>query len=97
MRDVTFQSDKQLFRVDISTHTPLAGRDHVTPGLYMTDSFLLTRPLRDVTIILARYALIRIFLLTRPLRDVTPQPDTAEQPQPISTHTPLAGRDFDRR
>ena len=34
-------------------------------------SFLLTRPLRDVTQITGIANLIQIFLLTRPLRDVT--------------------------
>ena len=56
----------------ISTHTPLAGRDgcgrrqelHV-PG------FLLTRPLRDVTLVSCNCFTIFEFLLTRPLRDVT--------------------------
>ena len=34
----------------ISTHTPLAGRDHFPLCAYLRqDGFLLTRPLRDVT------------------------------------------------
>ena len=56
-------------------------------------TFLLTRPLRDVTF----YANIVIadnltFLLTRPLRDVT-RIEYVIIGENISTHTPLAGRD----
>ena len=37
------------------------------------------------------------FLLTRPLRDVTSRSGTLYHFQAISTHTPLAGRDYIRR
>ena len=33
----------------ISTHTPLAGRDHISHSCREWKRFLLTRPLRDVT------------------------------------------------
>ena len=56
--------------------------------------FLLTRPLRDVTLI--RLYLLdgnTQFLLTRPLRDVTQCVNNFCFYVNISTHTPLAGRD----
>ena len=80
--------------INISTHTPLAGRDHFQ--LYFLPQqlgFLLTRPLRDVTIIEANDYHIIGFLLTRPLRDVTAKISQHASLKQISTHTPLAGRD----
>ena len=56
--------------------------------------FLLTRPLRDVTASLFLWISWHQFLLTRPLRDVTDSPNTSHTQKPISTHTPLAGRDL---
>ena len=53
LRDVTVISFVMNSTGDISTHTPLAGRDWNV--LFKTNSntkFLLTRPLRDVTIML---------------------------------------------
>ena len=79
----------------ISTHTPLAGRDFNDLTYTISEiQFLLTRPLRDVTIYYsclpdARY----VFLLTRPLRDVTTMHVPSDPVFHISTHTPLAGRD----
>ena len=55
--------------------------------------FLLTRPLRDVTGITHDHGTGRRFLLTRPLRDVTAVRPLSPKTAPISTHTPLAGRD----
>ena len=56
----------------ISTHTPLAGRDGDRLAALLHDhSFLLTRPLRDVTGIRKHHGRGLLFLLTRPLRDVT--------------------------
>ena len=51
---------------------PLAGRDS-TRGIITTLflAFLLTRPLRDVTIISHPFPISSQFLLTRPLLDVT--------------------------
>ena len=56
-------------------------------------SFLLTRPLRDVTYSSFTNPSAIIFLLTRPLRDVTFQHRDYKIVDHISTHTPLTGRD----
>ena len=57
---------------EISTHTPLAGRDPVPQcAMYICRTFLLTRPLRDVTEDPEMTNISASFLLTRPLRDVT--------------------------
>ena len=40
-----------------------------------------------------QWGAMSLFLLTRPLRDVTVLQSLKRQPLPISTHTPLAGRD----
>ena len=58
--------------------------------------FLLTRPLRDVTLFALPATADKIFLLTRPLRDVTVSPSSCAIRLIISTHTPLAGRDLTR-
>ena len=60
----------------------------------MPGVFLLTRPLRDVTIFDINDNELLEFLLTRPLRDVTKIRLWREYGRQISTHTPLAGRDF---
>ena len=57
-------------------------------------SFLLTRPLRDVTYSSFTNPSAIIFLLTRPLRDVTFQHRDYKIVDHISTHTPLTGRDM---
>ena len=59
----------------------------------LPESFLLTRPLRDVTKCGKQSAGSGRFLLTRPLRDVTMGEQGKFQHSDISTHTPLAGRD----
>ena len=52
LRDVTDVCGCIELGGNISTHTPLAGRDGGYGDLYLwADRFLLTRPLRDVTII----------------------------------------------
>ena len=56
--------------------------------------FLLTRPLRDVTYFLGVGMARNGFLLTRPLRDVTWLHRKTLTDFKISTHTPLAGRDY---
>ena len=59
-------------RYDISTHTPLTGRDTGKWLDWMNRwKFLLTRPLRDVTCGIKHLLEHIQFLLTRPLRDVT--------------------------
>ena len=80
----------------ISTHTPLAGRDHV---LQIPDTrknrFLLTRPLRDVTDkpFLEEMAKKRISTHTPLAGRDSPGRFTSGTSSHISTHTPLAGRD----
>ena len=59
-----------------------------------TYEFLLTRPLRDVTGFAYVGIEILAFLLTRPLRDVTHFHPFMRNKTIISTHTPLAGRDY---
>ena len=79
----------------ISTHTPLTGRDILSGNSFLERiTFLLTRPLRDVTA--AQRAVLfaqGTFLLTRPLRDVTGFCYWMLCGKLISTHTPLTGRD----
>ena len=61
-----------IYPHSISTHTPLAGRDEMElPDGHFAVLFLLTRPLRDVTLIPYLFFRYATFLLTRPLRDVT--------------------------
>ena len=57
-------------------------------------AFLLTHPSRDVTMINHDFVHLRLFLLTRPSRDVTFLLCCFAFCHTISTHTPLAGRDF---
>ena len=56
--------------------------------------FLLTRPSRDVTSDEFACGIRNRFLLTRPSRDVTLLSAVKIDGAPISTHTPLAGRDL---
>ena len=71
-RDVTNASYPIKPILIISTHTPLAGRDHGGRGnITAAPEFLLTRPSRDVTFSLRYASPASGFLLTRPSRDVT--------------------------
>ena len=65
------RQEKIILVVLISTHTPLTGRDGWKYFFILPKSFLLTRPLRDVTYSSFTNPSAIIFLLTRPLRDVT--------------------------
>ena len=57
---------------EISTHTPLAGRDvHSWDYSWGCSRFLLTRPLRGATCTHIQAVPVNIFLLTRPLRGAT--------------------------
>ena len=56
--------------------------------------FLLTRPLRGVTSLPVCSSICRLFLLTRPLRGVTNFRLCYVPIEGISTHTPLARRDW---
>ncbi len=80
--------------MQISTHTPLAGRDVGGGKRYGTERISTHTPLagRDVragTMDITR----KEFLLTRPSRDVTEEIGRDAWGYIISTHTPLAGRD----
>ena len=78
----------------ISTHTPLARRDIAFwPDLLLVQ-FLLTRLSRGVTRSLSRPKLLDGFLLTRLSRGVTGNCHNNLSIHDISTHTPLARRDF---
>ena len=71
-------------RFEISTHTPLAGRDAARfRCMRRKPQFLLTRPLRDVTIAVIVSVRNGTFLLTRPLRDVTTNHIPSSQRTPL--------------
>ena len=73
LRDVTSLSRQSGINFEISTHTPLTGRDISSSLIFsIALKFLLTRPLRDVTSSSFHALFNNAFLLTRPLRDVTP-------------------------
>ena len=88
-----------VIRTDnISTHTPLAGRDYRAAKLiHSENAFLLTRPLRDVTQeTLGAHK--QYFISTHTPLAGRDQSDIALlKEQQISTHTPLAGRDDDEK
>ena len=72
MRDVTATQDIVMELQDISTHTSHAGRDVALLAIgWMRAEFLLTRPMRDVTLMVSPCCPLMAFLLTRPMRDVT--------------------------
>ncbi len=83
-----------LAELEISTHTPLAGRD-LPPGCRFQNRirFLLTRPSRGATAALQFPEWLPEFLLTRPSRGATIGWLDTHPKNRISTHTPLAGRD----
>ena len=80
----------------ISTHAPLAGRDMNSPDpLRGHGEFQPTRPLRGATFgAVLHLAWHIIFQPTRPLRGATCDIQPCSGGHPISTHAPLAGRDF---
>ena len=78
---------------DISTHTPLAGRDGATRNSNVDVKFLLTRPSRGATQEKFSGTFLIQFLLTRPSRGATRYRACSCSSDCISTHTPLAGRD----
>ena len=79
----------------ISTHAPLAGRDHGGNGAYdrkeriSTHAPLAGRDVYSFFVPIAAY----LFQPTRPLRGATDTGDTPSAWAKISTHAPLAGRD----
>ena len=58
------------------------------------NGFLLTRPSRGATYKLWQIRNDKLFLLTRPSRGATAATLDIDASNVISTHTPLAGRDF---
>ena len=79
---------------DISTHTPLAGRDSIACATVSKNwSFLLTRPSRGATYEHGKTKRNNRISTHTPLagRDAVAIPTIAAAI--ISTHTPLAGRD----
>ena len=80
---------------DISTHTPLTGRDvALRGGSPRPEKFLLTRPLRDVT--LATLDIISEMEISThtPLTGRDVRQCHHGRLTKISTHTPLTGRDI---
>ena len=73
---------------DVTNWTILFQRIHL--------EFLLTRPSRDVTDLYSTESGYSEFLLTRPSRDVTQVSELFQFGCSISTHTSLAGRDWER-
>ena len=82
-------------QVRISTHAPLAGRDHEqkVARKYST-KFQPTRPLRGATNVSPNQSIIAVFQPTRPLRGATAGLMHRLSAFDISTHAPLAGRDM---
>ena len=79
----------------ISTHTPLARRDIYSSCAALAKYlFLLTRLSRGVTVNEGGVDEKKLFLLTRLSRGVTVSSDFRRNSIQISTHTPLARRDF---
>ena len=83
---------------EISTHTPLAGRDVNGKGLSVDRvKFLLTRPLRDVTQPIYDLSGAGAISTHTPLAGRDQKCHKEDPVLSISTHTPLAGRDDERR
>ena len=81
--------------IRISTHAPLARRDPflLTEWIPYTDFY--SRASCEARLIAAVGGVFfPVFLLTRLLRGATPTPSPETPPQPISTHAPLARRDY---
>ena len=96
MRGATRPARARTKHKNISTHAPLAGRDGnrrgKSPAIFL---FQPTRPLRGATGCW-RIALrsTERFQPTRPLRGATAHRPRGDRRSEISTHAPLAGRDF---
>ena len=80
--------------INISTHTPLAGRDFKINKILLTQVISTHTPLagRDITSQNIAHGQV-LFQLTRPSRGVTEVGGSGYVCNYISTHTPLAGRD----
>ena len=93
-RDVTTPALPPLFKLPISTHTPLAGRDiDCIVRNILPCPFLLTRPSRDVTEALDKLDQILKISTHTPLAGRDDVSKYINNLLIISTHTPLAGRD----
>ena len=79
----------------VSTHAPLAGRDFHFPRHGAPQNlFQPTRPLRGATSQVFLLLTSFLFQPTRPLRGATAYARGTYRGAGISTHAPLAGRDF---
>ena len=79
------------------SHAPCGARPRACSTVPRGFQFLLTRPLRGATSLLSPFFCKLKFLLTRPLRGATLPRPISMKCSVISTHTPLAGRDFEKR
>ena len=94
-RGATYDDQKVYLDFNISTHTPLAGRDqhNITVELYENISTHTPLAGRDIRVRMMSNCSF-VFLLTRPSRGATNLHTYSFGNTEISTHTPLAGRDF---
>ena len=91
---MTFVPNNSYTTGGISTHTPLAGRDSLSAVLMRSYGvFLLTRPLRDVTVEKQDNDTGMLISTHTPLAGRDVYLGVAYSSHTISTHTPLAGRD----
>ncbi len=78
----------------ISTHAPLAGRDHDGLSHYIMERYFNPRaPCGARQTITRENVIANLFQPTRPLRGATAFEYSIEPYYKISTHAPLAGRD----
>ena len=95
LRGATHRSTDYYHTGCISTHAPLAGRDGWKHRYQQkADQFQPTRPLRGATNRSAISIHGRKFQPTRPLRGATLSVSKLATLKRISTHAPLAGRDY---
>ena len=80
---------------DISTHTPLAGRDFNFAWRFRKWQISTHTPLAGRDFRRIFFYLPARFQLTRPLRGATTKIIVGARKKNISTHTPLAGRDHE--
>ena len=98
MRGATNHIPAVRDRIVISTHTPLAGRDSDRSASHQAcGHFNSHAPCGARRTAYSAHPARRKFQLTRPLRGATYSITYCDMACAISTHTPLAGRDFDRQ
>ena len=94
LRGATSGLERQQVKRQISTHTPLAGRDGIRCAILVcAENFNSHAPCGARRIDYQNAIFENGFQLTRPLRGATYIRQRDRQLEPISTHTPLAGRD----